>query len=141
MRRYLDTSLLVALITQETNSARLQPWFENHEPGVLHVSDWIVAEFSAALSVKVRVGNFTAEEQQQALAIFSRLSKSAFVCLPVNKTHFVHAALLADQHSLGLHAGDALHLAIAADHGAEIYTLDKRMATAGPQCGVKTFLL
>ena len=38
-------------------------------------------------------------------------------------------------------AADALHLAICADHGATLCTLDRRLADAGPALGVKTTLL
>ncbi len=43
-----------------------------------------------------------------------------------------------DQQGLGLRAGDALHLAVAAEHGATLWTLDVRMAEAGPVLGVVT---
>jgi uncharacterized protein len=54
---------------------------------------------------------------------------------------FRTAARFADQHALGLRAGDALHLAICADHGATLCTLDRRLSEAGPALGVKTILL
>ena len=40
-----------------------------------------------------------------------------------------------------MRAGDALHLAICADHGATLCTLDRRLAEAGPALGVKATLL
>jgi hypothetical protein len=43
-----------------------------------------------------------------------------------------------DQQGLGLRAGDALHLAVAAEHGATLWTLDVRLAEAGPVLGVAT---
>ena len=46
-----------------------------------------------------------------------------------------------DQHTLGLRAGDALHLATASEHGASVHTLDQRLAQAGPLLGVPTQLL
>jgi predicted nucleic acid-binding protein len=41
---------------------------------------------------------------------------------------------------LGLRAGDALLLAICADHGATLCKLDCRLSEAGPVLGVKTML-
>jgi len=38
-------------------------------------------------------------------------------------------------------AADALHLAICADHGATLCTLDRRLSEAGPALGVKTMAL
>jgi uncharacterized protein len=40
-----------------------------------------------------------------------------------------------------LRAGDALHLAICADQGATLCTLDRRLSDAGSKLGVKTQLL
>ena len=139
--RYVDTSLLVALITQEAGFERFQPWFENQKPGILHISNWVVAEFSAALSIKVRVGNFTADQQIRALEIFTGLANNLLTVVPVRSAHFLRAARLADMYWQGLRAADALHLAIAADYGAELFTLDKRMAKAGQACKVVTVLL
>ena len=51
------------------------------------------------------------------------------------------AARFADQYALGLRAGDALHLAICADRGAIICTLDRRLAEAALALGVETALL
>jgi predicted nucleic acid-binding protein len=48
---------------------------------------------------------------------------------------------VADWPALGLRAGDALHLAIASQHGATVYTLDQRIAEAGPALGVSAQLL
>jgi uncharacterized protein len=55
--------------------------------------------------------------------------------------HFHSGARLADRHSLGLRAGDALHLAVASDYGATLCTLDERLAKAGPPVGIQTRLL
>ena len=59
----------------------------------------------------------------------------SFTVLPVTGAHFRTAAKFVDQHTLGLRAGDALHLATASDYGATMYTLDRRLATAGPALG------
>jgi hypothetical protein len=63
-----------------------------------------------------------------------------FTILPIARHHFRTAAKFIDQHSLGLRAGDALHLAVVADHGAVLHTLDLRLAKAGPVLGVPTSL-
>jgi predicted nucleic acid-binding protein len=54
---------------------------------------------------------------------------------------FLAAARFVDQHALGLRAGDALHLAIASEHGATVFTLDQRLAEAGPAFGIPAQLL
>ena len=81
------------------------------------------------------------EKRADALAAFARLTADFLVVLPVSTLHFAVAARFADRYELGLRAGDALHLAVAAESGATIYTLDQRLAAAGPALGVKTQLL
>jgi uncharacterized protein len=56
--------------------------------------------------------------------------------MPVTRAHFLAAARFAEQYALGLRAGDALHVAIAAEQGATICTLDKHLAEAAVTLGV-----
>lgn len=93
---------------------------------------------SSALSIKLRTGQIDAEMRAAALALFNTLVAESLTVLPVTPTQFRLAARFADQHALGLRAGDALHLAIASDHGATVVTLDRRLAEAGPMVGVPT---
>jgi predicted nucleic acid-binding protein len=53
----------------------------------------------------------------------------------------VEATRVVEQHALGLQAGDALHLAICADHGATLCTLDRLLSDAASALGLKTMLL
>jgi uncharacterized protein len=74
----------------------MQAWLSEQEPGVLSISDWVIAEFSAALSMKLRAGQIEAIHRAEALAIFSRLSVESFTLLPVSGLHFRTAARFAD---------------------------------------------
>jgi len=138
---YIDTSVLVAALTKEDRTSDVQIWLSQQSPENLAISDWVETEFSAALSIKLRTGQLAAEHRAAALAGFTRLVAVSFNRLPVASTHFRSAARFADQHGLGLRAGDALHLALAIDSGATLVTLDKRQAEAGLHLGVKTSLL
>jgi uncharacterized protein len=138
---YIDTSILVAALTRETETLRMQTWLGAQEPDDLQISEWVVTEFSAALSIKLRTGQLAAHHRAEALAAFTRLAAESFEILPILGSQFRTAARFADQSSLGLRAGDALHLAIAADHGATIATLDRRLAEAASALGVSAHLL
>jgi len=48
---------------------------------------------------------------------------------------------MADQSQLNLRAGDALHPAVCANHGARLCTLDRRLGEAAPRVGVESVLL
>ena len=73
--------------------------------------------------------------------MFARLTTDNFLAVPVSRLQFRTAARFADQHRLRLRAGDALHLAVCADHGATLCTLDRRLGDAGSVLGIKTMLL
>ena len=75
-----------------------------------------------------------------ALAMFTRLATESFTVVPVSRLQFRTAARFVEQHALGLRAGDALHLAICADHGATLCTLDRRLSDAASALGLKTML-
>jgi predicted nucleic acid-binding protein len=138
---YLDTSLLVAALTNEAETERMQSWLKQQQTDELAISDWVVTEFASALSIKLRAGHIGGDHRAEALAIFTRLAADSFAVVPISRLQFRAAARFADQHTLGLRAGDALHLAICADHGATLCTLDRRLSNAGSALGVKTMLL
>lgn len=138
---YLDTSLLVAALTNEPETERIQRWLGQQREEDLAVSDWVATEFSSALSIKLRTGQIMTGDRAEALAMFTRLATDSFIVMPVSRLQFRTAARLADQHVLGLRAGDALHLAVCADHGATLCTLDRRLSDAGWALGIKAMLL
>jgi predicted nucleic acid-binding protein len=138
---YVDTSVLVAALTRETETPRTQAWLAAQAPDTLAISPWVATEFSSALSIKLRTGDIDARSRANSLTAFTLLIEESFVMLNVSAASFRTAALFADQSRLGLRAGDALHLAVCSEHGAELCTLDKRLSSAGPAIGVKTTLL
>jgi predicted nucleic acid-binding protein len=138
---YLDTSVLVAALTNEAETARMQTWLGERHKGALAISGWVMTEFSSALALKLRSGRIEPVHRADALATLARLVADSLGILPVSAPQLYMAARFADRHELGLRAGDALHLAICADLGATLCTLDRRLAEAGAVLGVSTLLL
>jgi predicted nucleic acid-binding protein len=138
---YLDTSLLLAALTREQRTAQVQNWLAEQPTESLMISDWVVTEFSAALSVKLRTKQLAARQRADALALFTTLCEESFLRLSVSREDFQAAARFADQYKSGLRAGDSLHLALAANHGLRLVTLDKGLARAAIALGISSELL
>jgi predicted nucleic acid-binding protein len=132
---------MVAALTNETRTSDAQAWLQAQPPGEIAISEWGITEFSSALSLKLRVGSITVDQRAAALASFRRLTDRSLRVLTVTSSMFRIAAGFADQQALVVRAGDALHLAAALENGSTLWTLDLRLANAGPGLGVATRLL
>jgi len=138
LRHYVDTAVIVAALTVEPGTSRAQAWIAAQTSDDLLISDWVIAEFSSALSIKVRTGQIDVQLRAAALAAFGRFRLNRFAVLPVTSGNFRTAAIFADRHDLGLKASDALHLAIASEHGATLCSFDRRLIAAGPALAIPT---
>jgi predicted nucleic acid-binding protein len=141
LTRYLDTSLLVAALTNEARTSEVQAWMATWEEDGFASSQWVATEVSSALAIKLRSGRIDSAGRAIALATFTRMFSATFDVLVIADSHFRAATRYVDQFALGLRSGDALHLAIAAAHGVTVCTLDQRTAAAGLGLGVSTELV
>ena len=137
---YLDSSLVVALLTAEPDSDRVEAWIAGQAADALAASDWVTVEVSAALAAKLRSGAIDASLRQQALDALAGM-RAGLSWLGIGTAHFATAARLAADNAAKLRAGDALHLALAVEHGATLATLDKRQAEAGAALGIATTIV
>jgi uncharacterized protein len=134
---YVDTSVLVSALTFELASPRVQLWLELQQPGSLQISLWVETELSSVLSKKVGNKELTPALRDFCLRGFATLKEESLTIAPIKQKHFVSAAKLLDASQLGLHAPDALHLAVSMDIGATLCTLDNDLAKAAEAVGVK----
>lgn len=139
--RYLDTSVLVSALTHETRTSEIQIWLGEQPIDQLTISDWVVTEFSGALSLKLRTDQLTPEQRASVLAMFTQLRQESLQTYSVTSNDFHAAAQMADHYQSGLRSGDALHLAIVANHGAQLCTLDRQLSKAAEAMGISVLLL
>ncbi len=134
---YFDTSFLAPLILEEATSAAVEQFIRGLPAGELAVSQLARIEFSSLLAREVRMGGLDAKSARAADAQFETiLTESFLVLLPTAADFDLAKKYLADPKT-GLRAGDALHLAVATNHGAEaIYSLDKTLLKAGRRLGL-----
>ena len=135
--RYFDTSFLVPLILPEETSDPIAEFFEELPTEDLAVSHWTRVEFSSLLGREVRMGGLSAEAAREADRRFETMISESFAVLLPDGDDFKLAREYLGHFETGLRAGDALHLAIARNHGAHaIFTLDKTLLKAGQRLGV-----
>ena len=125
---YVDTSVLVALCTNEAKTADVLKWYAACTEELASAA-WCVTEFASALGIKQRTGQLTKVQAQAAWVQFERMCANDLQLLPVEATTFHKAAMLTMDAAAGLRAGDALHLACAMEAKAQgLMTLDTVMA-------------
>jgi predicted nucleic acid-binding protein len=95
---YLDASLLVAALINETETQRMQSWLGQQDAGELAISDWVATEFSSALSIKLRAGQIGTAHQADALALFTRLGTDSLTIVTASRLQFRTAARFANQY-------------------------------------------
>ncbi len=130
---YIDTSVLVALFTNEATAGSIKLWYAN-ETRTLVSSDWCMTEFACALALKERTGQLSRKQGNAAWKLFNEFCKTGLRLLPLDREVFTNAAQLVRDSQNGLRAGDALHLAVALHVQAEAFlTQDIRLGDAAKQ--------
>lgn len=137
--RYFDTSFLAPLILPEATSDSVHSRFRSFSTDELAVSDWTRVEIASLLARDVRMGRLDADSALKAARRFESIILESFTILLPDRKDYNSAREWLCNFETGLKSGDALHLAIAANHKAiAIYSLDKRMIASGKLLGLPT---
>ena len=129
---YVDTSVLVALCTNEAKTIDVVRWYENCTDELASAA-WCVTEFASAMGLKQRTGQLSEEQAQSAWMQFERVCANDLQLLPVEIMTFHKAAVLTMKSATGLRAGDALHLALGSLPSSLRSGLSRKTAN-GRQC-------
>jgi uncharacterized protein len=133
---YLDANVMVAAVLKEPFTARVKT-LVNANPGELLTSDFAVAEAVSAISRSVRTRRLTRREGEAALSFMDKWMPT-FATLTDFETADIRAATaILRTFDLGLKAPDAINVAIAQRHKAELATFDVRLAAAARKLGVQ----
>ncbi len=135
---YFDTSILVPLLIPESSSDAVEAFIRGIPSGsALVVSQWGRVEFASVLSRLARMRELDRAVATACADRFDALIAESFDLVMPGSADFERCWDFLCRFDTGLRAGDALHLAIAANIKASVvYTLDKGMLDAGRLLGL-----
>lgn len=135
---YFDTAYLAKFYLNEPDSSAVRQLAARAES--LQSSLWAWTEFHAVLHRRTREGVLEATAARDIAVRFSaHVAQGLWILAPVSESLLrrTGAQLLSLPPGVFIRAGDALHLATAADLGeAEVWTNDRHMLAAAPYFGI-----
>jgi len=114
---YLDTNVIVAILTPEPFSDRAEP-FARANPDSLLVSDFAAAEFASVIARRVRTQELPLDEAHGALTVFDLWRSRSARTIETTAPDVATAETYLRRLDLTLLTPDALHIAIAERIGA-----------------------
>jgi predicted nucleic acid-binding protein len=137
---YLDTCVLLALLTPEVHSPAASAFLEQAAE-TLAISPWSANELHSALALKVCSGALSTTDADRVLEVFESSLAPGLLWLNLEADDFRNANACLRGWSTSLRAADALHLAIASGRGATICSLDAPFVQAAQQLGLAALLI
>lgn len=135
---YLDTSFLTPLFRLEDCSGQVEAYLANQIPGSFAISLWTQVEFASVIARDVRVGALTGETATLLLDEFKRFADESLHILVPTGADFELARWFIADFSTHLRGPDALHLAIARNHGvSRVLSLDVGLLRAGGRLSIE----
>jgi uncharacterized protein len=131
---YLDTSFIAPLVIAEDSSEAVEALVMKVKPGELATGMWAPIELASLVARKVRMGELSLNDADAVRRELRRILAESFDVLLPSAADYATAARFLEMPKINLRAGDAFHLAIAANHGAKkILSLDQGFIKAGRQ--------
>ena len=132
---YVDTSVIVAMLTDEPKTQACKDWFKALKLAPMS-GDWLVTEFYSAIALKQRIGQLREKDVKATMHQFENLTNNGGIKLmPIARETFAKAGKLTHQHA-NTRAGDALHLSVAMQCEVKAFvTLDIAQAASAKQLG------
>ena len=134
MNIYLDTSLLVALFTDDPFSGQADLLIG--QSNALLVGDYAAAEFASSIARLTRTQELTILEARTVFANFDSWMRRAVTAIETVSSDIHVAEGFLRRLDLTLRADDALHIAVAQRVGADLATFDTKMSASARTLGV-----
>lgn len=138
MRAYFDTSFIVPLFLPEPQSERIEAHIRGlPETTELTVSQWTMVELASVFSRLVRMRELERPLAKTILRTATSVIGESFDIITPIGHDYERCRNFLGGFDNSLRAGDALHLAIAANHESDIiFSLDRGMLSAGAALGL-----
>ena len=133
MTLYLDASALLPLFIEETKTQRAHGILRGT---ILVISDFAVAEFSAGVARRARLGEITDSGAAAVFAALDAWTVNAARRESLTTGDVGVAISLVRRLDLGLRAPDAINIAIAQRCEAQLLTFDEKMARSARSLGL-----
>lgn len=128
---YFDTSFLTPLLLEQDTSVKIEAYVRRLSASELCVSHWTRIEFASLLAREVRMGGFPEHAALEIAERFEGLIAESYEVLTPQPADYELARQFVLNFPTPLRAGDALHVAIAKNHGAtKLLTLDEGLLKA-----------
>jgi predicted nucleic acid-binding protein len=137
---YLDAIVVLPTLIEEAASALVDRFIEQLDDDLI-ISEFAAAEVASALSRLVRTGLLDGEDASRRLSDFDAWRAAAARDLDLQASDVRLANVFVRRFDLMLRAPDALHAAACRREDHLLVTLDKRLASAALELGVRTLLL
>jgi predicted nucleic acid-binding protein len=132
---YLDTSVIIPTLVEETTSAAIDRFMRICDQP-LGIADSTAAEVASALSRFVRMASLSVDQANAYPANFDAWRAGETEDVEIRSADMRLTSILARRFDLRLRAPDALHIAICRRTGDTLVTLDRRLARAAKTLGV-----
>ncbi|WP_419317655.1 type II toxin-antitoxin system VapC family toxin [Caulobacter sp. ErkDOM-E] len=140
MSVYLDASVILPTLIQGAASAVVDAFIGSLEDDLI-ISEFAAAEVASALSRLVRTGLLDQDDASRRLSDFDAWRAASAHDLDLQASDVRLANVFVRRFDLMLRAPDALHAAACRREDHLLVTLDKRLALAALELGVRTQLL
>lgn len=139
MSLYLDASILVSLLRDESSSEAAQRLVRSAQESLDHlvIADFARGEVAAAISRVRRMGGLTEEQARVRLDGFTDWAAATARLIPTESAEILLATQLVARFTLGLRMPDAVHLAACLIAGFRLATFDRHMADAARELGIE----